>query len=75
MESVFEIIWKGNPVRVQTVELKNQRVFRVMINPPIVILRANHEEGFKFWTSIPEGRQLEAKAIGPLIEQYYRSKK
>ena len=74
MEPVFEIEWKGNWVKVQTFEISNQRVFRVMINPPIVILRANHEGGYKFWTSMPEGRQSEAKAIGPLIEQYYRSK-
>ena len=74
MEAVFEITWKGSQVNVQTFEINNQRVFRVMIDPPIVILRANHEGGYKFWTSIPEGRQSEAKAIGPLIEQYYRSK-
>jgi hypothetical protein len=75
MDAFFEIEWKGSPVGVHTFEINNQRVFRVMIKSPIVILRANHEEGYKFWTSIPEGRQSEAKAIGPLIEQYYRSKK
>ncbi len=33
---------------------------------------ANNE---KFWTSIPEGRQELAQQVGPLIENYYRSKK
>ena len=75
MEETFDIVWKDNAVNVQTFEINNQRLFRVMINPPLVILRANHEEGYKFWTSMPEGRQPEAKAIGLLIEQYYRSKK
>ena len=74
MQETFKIVWKGNPVTVQSFEIKNQRLFRVLVNPPLVIMRANHEEGNKFWTSIPEGRQPEAKAIGPLIEQYYRSK-
>ena len=75
MEETFDIMWKDNAVNVLTFDINNQRMFRVILNPPIVILRANHEEGYKFWTSIPEGRQPEAKVIGPLIEQYYRSKK
>ena len=66
MEETFDIMWKDNAVNVQTFEINNQRMFRVMINPPIVILRANHEEGYKFWTSIPAGNRKQ-KSLARLL--------
>ena len=77
MDEVFEIEMEGKLTKVQSFDIGGQRLFKVFIDtkPPIIILRANHNEGHKFWTSMPEGRQREAEKIGPFIEQYYRSKK
>ncbi|OKS88709.1 hypothetical protein RG47T_4187 [Mucilaginibacter polytrichastri] len=29
----------------------------------------------RFWTSLPEGRQVEAEKVGPLIARYFKNKK
>jgi hypothetical protein len=62
-------------LEVQTLNLNEKVLFRIIFGkkiPPLVITRALHREGHKFWTSVPEGRQDLAEKIGPLIESYYR---
>jgi hypothetical protein len=73
----FEIVLNEMTVPVQEFHMQGQSFFRVMIpgKPPLTILRANHQEGHKFWTSVPEGKQALAESIGPLIEKHFRTKK
>lgn len=37
---------------------------------PLVLTLAKANEGGKFWTSLPEGRQPEADVFGPLVAAY-----
>jgi hypothetical protein len=73
----FEIeSYKGKLI-VETMNLPGQVLFKVFFpdnTRPVVICRATNFNQAKFWTSVPEGRQIEAEAIGPLIEQYFRTK-
>lgn len=71
----FEVIYNELALPVERVSVGNTTVFRVglMGKSILVITRATKENGKKFWTSIPEGRQSEAELIGPLIESYYRA--
>ena len=53
-----------------------QVIFRVTFSnkkSPLVVTRAIHSNAYKFWTSIPEGRQKEAEEIGALIAEYFKS--
>ncbi len=69
----FEIFYKGEAVKVNRVVMGNEKLFNVQLSSPLVITRADHFNGGKFWTSIPEGKQNLAEEIGPLIEVFYRS--
>lgn len=71
----FTIIYKETELEVEWMSINGVSVFRVPVNnkKPLFITRATKENGKKFWTSIPEGQQSEAEAIGPLIEAWYRS--
>ena len=37
---------------------------------PLLVVRATDINRDKFWTSMPEGRQMEAEGVGKLIEKY-----
>jgi hypothetical protein len=70
----FEVIYKNQTLPVEVITLAANTLFRVSLIEKIslIITRAMGDNGKKFWTSIPEGRQVEAEAIGPLIEAWYR---
>lgn len=38
----------------------------------MVVVRATGPKEKHFWTSIPEGRQVEAEGVGKLIEEYLK---
>jgi len=72
----FEIIFGEEKLKVQRHSVGSQTIFRIIFSnskAPLVITRASGANGHRFWTSIPEGRQKEAEAIGPFIEQYYKN--
>lgn len=71
----FEVVHNGKVLQVESVMAGNTTLFRVGLaeTPVLMITRATKENGKKFWTSLPEGRQAEAEAIGPLIEAWYNS--
>lgn len=71
----FIINYKETDVEVEWLTINAVNVFRITVNgkAPLNITRATKENGKKFWTSIPEGRQDEAEIFGPLIEAFYRS--
>jgi hypothetical protein len=70
----FEIIYKEQNLPVERIDINKIVFFRVGLigKSPLMLTRAEKEGGGKFWTSVPEGRQVEAEQIGPLIEAYYR---
>lgn len=70
----FEIEHKGEKVNVREFRLAKQQVFRVELKFPLAITKALGQQGSTFWTSIPEGRQVEAEEIGLIIENYVNKK-
>jgi hypothetical protein len=71
----FELSYSGVKIKVQRHSIGSQTIFRITFSnsgPPLVITRATHENAFRFWTSIPEGRQREAEEIGALISEYFK---
>ena len=77
VQQQFEVSLNEMAVPVQEFHMQGQTFFRVMIpgKPPLTILRANHHQGHKFWTSVPEGKQALAETVGLLIEKHFRTKK
>lgn len=71
----FTIIYKEAELQVEWLSINGVSIFRVPVNikSPLFITRATNDNGKRFWTSVPEGRQAEAEAIGPLIEAWYGS--
>jgi hypothetical protein len=58
-------------------ELMGKRVFHIdfkAAKAPLVIVVALNARDEKFWTSIPKGRQQEAKQIGKLIANHIGGK-
>ncbi len=75
-QNSFELDFKDGNVQVQRHSIGAQTIFRVMFSdkrPSLVITRAAHANAYKFWTSIPEGRQSEAEEVGILISEYFKS--
>ncbi len=73
----FEIEYKEGLLKVETIHLPGQVLFRVSFSnglPPLVLCKATDFNMAGFWTSVPEGRQPLAAETGPLIEQYFLSK-
>ena len=77
-EDIFELNFKDGMIRVQLHLVSNQTIYRIVFSDkrnPLVITRALTDNADHWWTSIPEGRQREAKEIGALIEQYFETQK
>ena len=74
---IFDLDFGNIRIRVEQLQIPGQTFFRVDFSneiPTLTLLRAINAEQKKFWTSVPEGRQELAGKVGPLIEEYYRSK-
>jgi len=72
----FELDYKDGKILVQRHSIEAQVIFKITFSnerPPLVVTRAIHSNAYKFWTSIPEGRQKEAEEIGALISEYFKS--
>ena len=73
----FDLEFGNSTIRVEEIKIPGQTFFKVDFSnqiPQLKLLRATDAGGKKFWTSIPEGRQKLAEQVGPVIENYYRSK-
>ena len=73
----FDLEFGNTTIRVEQIQIPGQTFFRVIFSnqiPELRLLRATNATDEKFWTSVPEGRQQLAEQVGPLIENYYRSK-
>jgi hypothetical protein len=73
----FEISYQLKKEKVEVVKrgLTTLYIIKFTDRAPLVLSRATRFEGGAFWTSIPEGRQQEAEAIGPLIDDYLNEKR
>ena len=72
----FELDFKKVKIKVSKHTIEKQVIFKITFpdnRPPLVITRAHHADSYKFWTSVPEGRQKEAMEVGPLIVEYFKS--
>jgi hypothetical protein len=71
----FTLDFKDGTIRVQRHSIGAQVIFRVTFSnkrTPLVLTRALHSNAYRFWTSIPEGRQQEAEEVGALISEYFK---
>lgn len=72
----FTLDYGDGKILVQRHSIGAQVIFRVTFSnkkSPLVVTRAIHSNAYKFWTSIPEGRQKEAEEVGALIAEYFKS--
>ena len=72
----FELDFKDGKIQILRHSLGSQVIFRITFSnkrAPLVITRATHADAFKFWSSIPEGRQNEAEEAGALIFEYCKT--
>ena len=68
----FELDFEEGKIQVHRLLVGTQTIFRVIFSDkrqPLVVTRATHANAYKFWTSIPEGRQKEAEEVGALISE------
>lgn len=71
----FDIEVSGQLAHVTVHKIKSAKVFHLVFNchrPVLNITMAIDNEGNKFWTSLPEGRQEEAELAGEAIGTYLR---
>ncbi|MGZ3814174.1 MAG: hypothetical protein ACXVA0_20745 [Mucilaginibacter sp.] len=71
----FEIDMEGQSVQITIHKIKAAKVFHLVYpsrRPDLNITVAINNDGEKFWTSMPEGRQEEAELAGKLIAAYLR---
>ena len=72
----FELDFRGEKIKVSRHSIGPRVIFKIVFpgyTRPLVVTRAIHADAYKFWTSIPEGRQREAEEVGPLIVEYFKS--
>ena len=72
----FELDFNDGKINVSRHSIGAQVIFRIIFSDrrlPLVITRAEHSNVYKFWTSIPEGRQKEAEEVGTLISEYFKT--
>jgi hypothetical protein len=72
----FELDFHEGKINITRHTIGSQFIFRVVFSnkkSPLVVTRALHTNAYKFWTSIPEGRQREAEEVGELISEYFKT--
>ncbi len=71
----FEVTVGGLTAQVSVHKIKSAKVFHLVFagkRPALNITIATNDDGEKFWTSVPEGRQEEAELAGKIIAAYLR---
>lgn len=73
-DEVFEIIFNNRSVAVRELNISGRPMFLIPMQDgkPLVITTATSAGGKVFWTSVPEGKQELAQAIGMLIEAHFQ---
>lgn len=70
----FEWAKGGIRLHIRETEIGGERVFHTVFSDkrkPLIVTLMKGFEG-KLWTSIPQGRQQEAEAIGRIIEEHFK---
>lgn len=73
--TAFEVVVGELTAQVSVHKIKSAKVFHLVFagkRPPLNITIATNDDGEKFWTSVPEGRQEEAELAGKIIAAYIR---
>jgi hypothetical protein len=73
--AAFDMELDGRIVQVSVHKIRSEKVFHVVFDsgkPDLNITIATKDDGDKFWTSLPEGRQEEAELAGDAIGAYLR---
>lgn len=76
LQDTFSLTAGNGSMEVRRLYIKEQVIFHVTFpdgRVPLVLTRATGNDQSKFWTSVPQGRQKEAEAVGPLIAAYILS--
>jgi len=72
----FDIDINGLSAHVTTHTIKSAMVFHIVFSgrrSALNITIATKDDGDKFWTSVPEGRQEEAELAGKAVASYLRT--
>jgi hypothetical protein len=72
---VFDVALNREVVHVSVHKIKSAKVFHLVFDsgkPDLNLTIATKDDGDKFWTSLPEGRQEEAELAGDAIGAYLR---
>ena len=74
IEEKFEVIFNDSPVQVETIYAGKDTMYlaRLTGQPALILTRASDANNARFWTSVPEGRQKLAEAIGQLIADHIK---
>ncbi|HVM87935.1 MAG TPA: hypothetical protein VMT76_07080 [Puia sp.] len=74
IETKFEVVFNGSPVKIETIYAGKDTMYlaRLTDQPALILTRASDANNARFWTSIPEGRQKLAEAIGELIADHIK---
>ncbi|MBL7709863.1 MAG: hypothetical protein JNJ86_12380 [Chitinophagaceae bacterium] len=73
----FELQLNSVTMKVYELDIPKFTAYRIVFSSPrpqLIVARARNADKKVFWTSIPEGRQKEAEALGNLIEDYLSKK-
>ena len=73
---VFDIELFGHIASVDVHAIKSAKIFHITFGDkrkPLNITVATNDDGDKFWTSVPEGRQEEAEFAGKAVAAYLRT--
>jgi hypothetical protein len=76
LPDIFAFEAHGVTLTCERVSLPRVVAYRVVFSSkrePIIITQGRGPDNSKFWTSIPEGRQLEAEGVGKLIDEYLKT--
>jgi hypothetical protein len=71
----FDIVVGKHAAHITIHKIKSAKVFHLVFaarRPSLNIAVATNDDGEKFWTSVPEGRQEEAELAGKAIAAYLR---
>jgi hypothetical protein len=74
----FNVTYNNSIAFVTEIAVGENRTFTITFDdkrPRLTITVAHKPDGSKWWTSIPQGRQVEAEEVGKLIATYLRAKR
>jgi len=74
VEEGLPLVYKGVNILVRKHYINSTDIYRAIFadkRPPLIITTAKNHLGRAFWTSVPEGRLVEAQDIAMLVDEHY----